>query len=945
MPSEAESEHPQVTSILLPDAIESVLMNERCVLSLWGKTQDSTQDCAPSRRYHPLLYHLADTAAVALELWEHHLSPATRSGISRSLALDEDASGQWLAFVAALHDIGKCTPEFQCKVQPLAARLVEIGIFSPTYRPALHPTPHGLLGSCLIRNALTQRFQMKDRLAVAWASVAGGHHGVFPTTSDVKERFVQERTRFGSGTWDDLRNNVIVRFQELLAPTCPSTNLDSATALTAAGLISVADWIASNQKFFPCAASLDDDAPLPGLALHFDTAREEARCAMRKLEWPAIPPPPTESSFSSLFPGKQARPSQEKIEQIANGIEQPAAVLIEAPMGEGKTEAALQLADRFAATAGARGFYFALPTQATSNQLFGRIAGFLEQRYGAVPLNLAHGHASMTPAFLDLLERGRLYADLASVGDQRGDAVFAAAWFVQSKRALLSPFGVGTVDQALMASLITRHVFVRLFALAGKVLIIDEVHAYDAYMSTLLERLLEWLGALHCSVVLLSATLPLARRNALLEAWGRGAGGQAQYQIQIADQRYPRVSLVLADGATVTAGLPVSDYSRRALLLDWLPPSLLVPALLDLLDGGGCAAVICNTVSRSQTMFDELRYALAVLPLEDRPELELFHARFILEDRQHIEQRVFSRFGPDSPARPHKAILVATQVVEQSLDLDFDLMITEMAPVDLLLQRSGRLHRHSRNPRPSKLNAPCLRIIEPDVDATDVPSFGGGTGTVYQPYILLRTWAALCQRPSIQLPDDVEELIEAVYDSARECPGGKAFQSALSAAQAAMTADLEKAKVEAEGRYIHRPAAAMSLYSFTANPLEEDNPEAHAKLRAVTRLADPSVDVVCLYGDLSQPFLEWGATHPIDLQSPPSSALVTALLHRSLSLSDWRLVPLLCREPTPRGWANNPMLRYHRVLFFTRDGRATFAGFKLELDAELGFRVTGKEGR
>jgi CRISPR-associated endonuclease/helicase Cas3 len=921
-------------------------MDERCVLSLWGKTQDSTQDCAPLRRYHPLLYHLADAAAVTLELWTHHLSPATRFGISRSLTLDEDASGQWLTFLAALHDFGKCTPEFQCKASPLAARLVELGILSPGYRPSIHPVPHGLLGGCLIRNSLAQRFRIKDGLAVDWATLAGGHHGVFPAAGDVKGKFAEARTRFGYGPWDDLRSDIFLQFLTLLTPKCPSINrLDTATALTAAGLISVADWIASNQQYFPCAANLDDDSPLPGLAIHFNAAREQARDAMRELGWPVIPAPPTESSFSSLFPGKRARPSQEKIEQIANGIEQPAAVLIEAPMGEGKTEAALQLADRFAGRAGARGFYFALPTQATSNQLFSRIAEFLEHRYGAVPLNLAHGHASMTPAFLDLLERGRLYADLASVGDQRGDAVFAAAWFVQSKRALLAPFGVGTVDQALMASLITRHVFVRLFALAGKVLIVDEVHAYDAYMSTLLERLLEWLGALHCSVVLLSATLPLARRNALLEAWGRGAGGQAQFHIQIADQRYPRVSLIRADGVAITAGLPVSDCSRRALLLDWLPPSRLVPALLDLLDDGGCAAVICNTVSRAQATFDELRHALAALPLEDRPELELFHARFVLEDRQRIEQRVFSRFGPDSPARPHKAILVATQVVEQSLDLDFDLMISEMAPIDLLLQRSGRLHRHSRNSRPAKLAAPCLRIMEPDVDASGVPGFGGGTGKVYQPYILLRTWAALCERTSIQLPDDVEELIEAVYDSARECPGDEAFQSALSAAQATMTKDREKAKAEAESRYIHRPAAAMSLCSFTANPLEEDNPEVHAKLRAVTRLAEPSIDVVCLFGDLSQSFLDRDATHPVDLQSPPSPALVTALLHRSLSLSDWRLMPSLCREPPPRGWTNNPMLSFHRVLFFTRDGSATFAGFTLELDAEFGFRVTGKEGR
>jgi hypothetical protein len=163
--------------------------------------------------------------------------------------------------------------------------------------------PHGLLGTCLIRNSLAQRFQIKDGLAVDWVTLAGGHHGVFPATGDVKGKFAEARTRFGYGPWDDLRSDIFLQFLTLLTPKCPSiSRLDTATALNAAGLISVADWIASNQKFVPCAASLDYDTPLPGLTLHFDVAREQTRRALRKLEWSAIPAPPCSTTSPYATP-------------------------------------------------------------------------------------------------------------------------------------------------------------------------------------------------------------------------------------------------------------------------------------------------------------------------------------------------------------------------------------------------------------------------------------------------------------------------------------------------------------------------------------------------------------------------------------------------------------------------------------------------------------------
>jgi CRISPR-associated endonuclease/helicase Cas3 len=560
-----------------------------------------------------------------------------------------------------------------------------------------------------------------------------------------------------------------------------------------------------------------------------------------------------------------------------------------------------------------------------------------------VPAILAHGHASLSPEFLSLLEKGRLFLELSSIGEEAAEGVFASSWFVQAKRALLTPFGVGTIDQALMASLITKHVFVRLFGLAGKVLVIDEVHAYDAYMSTLLERLLEWLGALRCSVVLLSATLPVARRNALLRAWAKGATGKSESQIEIKDQRYPRVSLVRAGGTVDTFPLPVSERSHRSLGLRWLSWDALAATLSNLLSGGGCAAVICNTVAQAQETYRDLRRFFDQEAEGDRPELELFHARFVLEDRQRIEKRVFERYGPGDAARPRRAILVATQVVEQSLDLDFDLMVSELAPVDLLLQRSGRLHRHHRKARPERLADPCLWMIDPGCNEEGIPDFGRRSSSVYQPYILLMTWMALRCRGAVCLPDDVEELIEGVYGSSTGSPTEAVLREALERMESAMDKDIANAAQEARNRFLPKPAAQEPLSTFTANPLDEDNPEVHQRLQAVTRLADASVQVVCLFGDSVRPSMDLSGNKCTDLRAAPSPGQVKELLYRSLSVADRRLVGALAKMETPEGWAKSAMLRFHKPLIFDSSGRAEVNGHIVELDPLLGFQVLGRE--
>lgn len=924
-------------------------------LAIWAKTADPAIS-GRANSYHPLTFHLADTALVARRIWANLVPPVVRKQISLATGLSEPEAGRWVAFLAAMHDIGKCTPEFQIKVPALADRLIELSVLSPRYRPAQEPKQHGFLGVCILCGTLSERFGMRQGHALRWGGVAGGHHGTFPKRAEVRELLEGALHPLGVDAWTQIRAEITETLARVFQPTAPQTGgVDNATAMAISGLISVSDWIASNQQFFPCAALIGREAELANLEEYMAGADLQAERALRALGWIAVPAASSPGNFEQLFPGKKPRLSQICIENVADNLNQPTAILIEAPMGEGKTESALLLADRLATVAGNRGTYFALPTQATSNQMFGRVVEFLENRYreiSTIPATLAHGHAGLSPEFLDLLQKGRLFTHLASIGErdrsggESNEGVVASEWFVRPKRALLTPFGVGTIDQALMASLITRHVFVRLFGLAGKVLVVDEVHAYDVYMGTLLERLLEWLGALHCSVVLLSATLPTFKRDALLEAWARGARGQRDYKLTRSQQVYPRVSLVRADGTSEAQALPVSERSHRFLRLGWLKRENLAASMLEMLADGGCAAIICNTVAEAQETYSELKVVFAQSG-GGTPTLDLFHARFPYEERLRTEQRVLAHFGPGSGKRPERAILVATQVIEQSLDLDFDVMVSEMAPIDLLLQRSGRMHRHARANRPIRLSTPCLHLTEPLVPGGGVPEFGRRNSSVYAPYILLRTWQALRGLAGVNLPNDVEGLIEGVYSKAEgqgdeEQGDDGALSRAIQAARKDMEKEAGRAAQEATNRFIHSPLTEVPLEEFTANPLEEDDPEVHHRLRAVTRLGDEGFQVVCLFGEDSAPSLQV-AGPTLDLGIPPEPGLVAGLFFRSVAITDRRLVAALAHLPCPSGWRKNAMLRYHRVLTFDAGNKARINEYVVELDPELGLRIVGKD--
>lgn len=874
--------------------------------------------------FHSLACHMADTAAVALALWDDCLAPATRTRVANGLGLEEPDARSWVAFLAGLHDLGKACQPFQRKydLEGVAVRLAGTGLTASHEKDPGHGGVTFAAVTKLLQDAKVPRLT-----AYRLAALIGAHHGRF--VDDQEGRSIGEQDPAVRAAWDAARKELFDTLATVLAidfERQPSGLIPNAPAMTLAGLVSVADWIASidDPGFFDYAVATRD-----GYAAYFEATQNKAKAVLSGLRWEAFGEPPPDADFERMF-GFPPRQLQVEAMRVAADIDKGGLVVIEAPMGGGKTEAAFYLVDRWDANA-ARGFYIALPTMATANQMHERVKRFLSNRFADrlqagddLNLILAHGMAPLRelPKWPQ-----EVYDD---DGEARQGEIGAGEWFHTSKRKLLAAYGAGTVDQALMAVLQVKHVFVRLFGLAGKAIVIDEVHAYDTYMTGLLERLLEWLGALDAPVVLLSATLPSGRRRLLIEAYARGRGDRLIPLPPSQIPAYPRVSWL--DGVREAArGFGATDRSSRELRIRRLlgDDAALRDVLERELSEGGCAAVICNTVVSAQRMYQSLQGSFTP------DELGLFHARFRAGDRERIEQECLAKFGPPdrdtkvTACRPPRYVLVATQVVEQSLDLDFDVMVSELAPIDLLLQRSGRLQRHDRKERRYR-GDPLLYVRWPEGD--DEPQLDPPSLHVYDEHVLLRTWHALRGRDIITIPGDVQDLVDEIYDDAESMPANTSpeLASRWHRTWERMREKQDAERTEAKKRRLKRPAGADLPMELLPHAFEEDDPDLHPALQAVTRLTKPSVELIVLNAD--------SALVPTNAR-PLRRDAVLELLRYSVAVTHGGVVHVLNAVEPHAAFAASPALRRHRLVLLDESGAAEVGPYVLRYDRDLGLRM------
>lgn len=809
----------------------------------WGKAKPQIEG---DSSYHLLPYHCLDVAAVGWVLLAPDASICKH--LAQQLQVETNWLRQWFAFCLCLHDLGKFARAFQGLRTGLSADLV-----SPD-QGMNYSKRHDSLGYVLWRDELCSRLgsYLKDNGKPAewlnkihpWLEIVTGHHGMPPKAIGIrlgdffKSADRQAALDFMIALLDQLPPDFdfnILNDKKLYKRLKPlSWHL--------AGIAVLADWLGSNQEYFTYQTQ-----PQPLTDYWQDLALTKARQAVASL--PQTPLASASIDIRSLFPFiRQFTPLQRYAAETLLS-DRPQLFILEDVTGAGKTEAALILAQRLLAQDQANGLYIGLPTMATANAMYQRLAKVYRRfyRHDQQPsLVLAHGARELSQTFRDsVLLAEQRQADIdyqagRSTDEQELSATaYCNAWLADSrKKALLADVGVGTLDQALLAVLPVRHQSLRLLGLANKVLLVDEVHAYDSYMQELLAALLEAHARQGGSAILLSATLPQTMREQLSTAFLRGLGLPAPELAYPA--AYPLATHVpAAQHETPIDTRPEVKRTVKVVRLD--SEEQVIARIRQAVEAGQCVCWIRNTVKSARAAYQALLDSGI-----DADRLTLFHSRFAMIDRQAIENRTLQTFGEQSTARVRSGrILLATQVVEQSLDLDFDVLISDLAPIDLLIQRAGRLRRHIRDALGNRLRADGATDLRgeavfylyspapvPDATADWLKPEHTGTQAVY-PHIG-QLWLAarlLLQKAAFTMPEDARMLIEGVYGDQ---------------AQIEIPAALQDASIHAEGQDMtHKSMARLNVlkldkgYDWQSGNWDEDT-------HIPTRLAEEETISVAL---------------------------------------------------------------------------------------------------
>jgi CRISPR-associated endonuclease/helicase Cas3 len=732
----------------------------------WGKAEKD------GAAYHLLAYHCLDVAAVGHVLLSRNA--ALRQKFSDVICLDESTCCKWLLAWLAVHDIGKFAESFQNLRPDLLEQLRAITSIKQ------YPPRHDSLGNLFLKAALEREelhfppgvsFDHWQDVVMSMVRPFTGHHGVPPSMQGDNGLPLRVTQYFS-----DYDTNTAKQFTEtisaLLCGRGPTWNLSSPEYLEApmkkaswlmAGFVVLCDWIGSNSRWFPYhseAMKLED--------YWQNHAVPHAEEALREAGVKAGIPLTHQPGFSGLFPQIAApTPLQTFVEKCPVG-ETPQLFILEDVTGSGKTEAALLLAGRLMAAGCGNGIFIALPTMATSNAMYDRLVKVyrkLFSRETEPSLVLTHGARHLSESFM-----ASLVAHRTEVTADEAASAQCSSWLADNrKKALLADVGVGTLDQALLAVLPARFQSLRLFGLASHILIVDEVHAYDPYMNKLLQNLLAFHAALGGSAILLSATLPANTRRDFIAAFAEGCGDLNNPLLQ--NTAYPLATAYSeSNGVTETAVDAMSERRCSVAVQLAVDAYEVLMRIKEAATQGKCVCWIRNTVHDALIAFDRLRDSVAA------ENLLLFHARFAMGDRLDIEKVVRTTFGRKSTMHERSGkVLIATQVVEQSLDLDFDLLITDLAPMDLIIQRAGRLHRHPRDEQGNPLaegsdrrEAPCMIIHGPYPDDAAGSSWYKEmfpkASFVYPSHgCLWLTAILMAETKELKMPDDARRLIEAAF--------------------------------------------------------------------------------------------------------------------------------------------------------------------------------------
>lgn len=722
---------------------------EQRAWTFWGKLSRGE----PSPAFHPLVDHCVDVAAVFRQLCK--LPAFSRRLSDNHETTLEQSHIDRLAVLTLLHDIGKCNWGFQAKADPAATPVAghvneAVSLLFDEEARGLWPEEFTAL---LTEMCSWFRDSEPDLFSMLLASVS--HHGKPLRREDAEGDRNPVRWWRPRGRVDPMKGLAELAraarksFPEAFHP-APTLHVPPQVQQRFAGMVMLADWIGSDTRHFPYREDADQDR------LSFAASQaEHALCAI------GLAPPAQRSvrSFGDIFPGRQPTPLQAWLASAPVEQQGVAVAIVESETGSGKTEAALARFFRLYEAGAVDSLYFALPTRVAARELYERVrraveGAFPEDCRPAPVLLAAPGYVRIDGQPLLPEPEGRLWEDDAT--ERRRERQWAAS---HPKRFLAAPVAVGTVDQALLSVLKVKHSLLRSVCLDRSLLVVDEVHASDPYMRELLQALVSQHTARGGHALLLSATLGDAAASAWLQV--------PPLPLAAAEQLpYPAVR-------TPNGVHPVASTGRsKTVDIEWIEgfdDSSILPLVVSAVQQGARVLVVCNTVARANALLRAVERDRRV------PASSLFavrgivcphHGRFARVHREVMDAEIGRRLGVGSPAGP--LVLVGTQTLEQSLDIDADLLITDLCPMDVLLQRMGRLHRHQRPARPADFTRPRVMVRVPQgLDLSSALRTNGelrapaGLGTVYPDgRVLQRTMDELRERGRVAIPRDNRALVE-----------------------------------------------------------------------------------------------------------------------------------------------------------------------------------------
>lgn len=740
---------------------------------LWAKTGND-QD---TMSWMTLKRHLADTSDVEPYAWNRFVSKSLEDVMSESASngtIDHEEALKALRkmsrFMSGIHDVGKANPVFQSMLYDhnfISRNLFDSINEEPPEKSyhnkdLRHEEVSGLSLMQWIVKRLGLKYSKKTVNSIYRLScIVTGHHGYYDYDKVVESVIVRGNKESKWNVWldgsrspnDRQWTNVRLDLIDWMANRINITNddlqlwLDLNIAPTVqmilSGVLVISDWMASNQDAFPC----DSDGVV---------SCDEVKRLKTGISTLAIPDgwnpgkwnhkPLTDDDFHSMFPGLPLNSSMNKIQKsmvkIVEEENAPNLLICEAPMGFGKTEAALMSACILARRRKCNGIEFALPTMATTNAMYSRVMEWARTDMigaGRAPVSLQHGDAWLNSEWGKIIQR-------------RGN------WLSRRQTSSMASIDISTIDHLLGIGLKHGHVDLDHLGYAGKVVIIDEMHSADEYMMTYVARTLSWLGAYKTPVIILSATLSRSMRRRLVEAYsGVNASGLSD--------GYPMITSVDDNGHTRQTIIPVEKHTNK-IHVNSCQSNTVASEAVDAIRNGGCAAIIMDTVKAAQDMTEQVRIEVESSGIDIR--VMLLHSRYCKKDRQQLEEELIGMLGPNGD-RPKRLIVIATQVIEQSLDIDFDVMWSQISPIDSLLQRAGRLHRKKSTVRPVRLEEPVLHVIDlPDIHE-EIPRWLAKNHDdpitfVYDRSLLIKTIAILNEHGIITIPDDISSLVHEVYD-------------------------------------------------------------------------------------------------------------------------------------------------------------------------------------